>query len=130
MIASRSLKTPLDILTQPPDALSVALSHHHGAHEDLDGSNALQRHLALARGLVHAQLVAELVLGHGIWVVDLVTQDHKGHLGQLLHLEQRVQLSLGLGESLVVLGVDQEDDAVDFGKVVSPETTGCGRKIT
>jgi hypothetical protein len=25
----------------------------------------------------------------------------------------------------VVLGVDQEDDAVDLGEVVLPETTGC-----
>ena len=36
-----------------------------------------------------------------------------------------VQLGLGLDEPLVVLGVDQEDDAVHFGEVVLPETSGC-----
>lgn len=69
--------------------------------------------------------MSELVLGDGIGVVDLVAQDHERDLGQLLHLEQRVQLGLRFGESLVVLGVDEEDDSVDLGEVVSPQTAGC-----
>ena len=71
-------------------------------------------------------LVAELVLGHGIRVVDLVAEDDERHLGELLHRQERVELGLGLGEPLVVLGVDEEDDAVDFGEVVFPEAAGCG----
>lgn len=115
----------LDVLAQPPDGLTVALPHHNRAHEDLHRSDALQWDLALAGRLVHAELVSELVLGDGVGVVDLVAQDHEGDLGQLLHLEQRVQLGLRLGESLVVLGVDEEDDPVDLGEVVPPETAGC-----
>lgn len=125
MFRALCTSSTLDVLTQPPNALSVTLPHHDRAHEDLDRSDALQRDFALARSLVHAQLVAELILRHGIWVVDLVAQDHKGHLGQLLHLEQRIELGLGLGESFVVLGVDQEDNAVDFREVIPPQTTGC-----
>lgn len=53
-----SEKGRLDVVRQPPDAVAVTLPHHHGAHEHLDGADALQWDLALARGLVHAQLVA------------------------------------------------------------------------
>jgi len=69
--------------------------------------------------------VAEFVLGDGVGVVDLVAENDKGDLGELLHGEERVQLGLGLDEPLVVLGVDQEDDAVHFGEIVLPETSGC-----
>jgi hypothetical protein len=123
-IYTTSNKDSLDILAQPPDPLAVPLPHDDAAHEHLDRPDALERHLALARGLVHAELVAELVLRHGVRVVDLVAQDQHGHLGQLLHGQQRVQLGLGLGEPLVVLGVHQEDDAVHFREVVLPEAAG------
>jgi hypothetical protein len=66
----------------------------------------------------------QLVLGHGVGVVDLVAQDDEGNLGELLHGQEGVELGLGLGESLVVLGVDEEDDTVDVGEVVSPDTAG------
>lgn len=118
-------RTSLDILAQPPDALAVSLPHDDTAHEHLDGPDALEGYLALARGLVQAELVAQLVFRDGVGVVDLVAEDHKGHLGQLLHGEQRVELGLGLGEPLVVLRVDEEDDTVYFGEVVLPETAGC-----
>lgn len=38
----------LDVLRQPTDTLAVALAHNNGAHEDLNGSDALERDLALA----------------------------------------------------------------------------------
>lgn len=100
------------------------MSEDNGAHENLNGPDTLQRHLALASRLVHAELVTELLLGNGVGVVNLVTEDHKGNLGELLHGEKSVKLGLGLGESLVVLGVDEEDDAVDFREVVLPEAAG------
>ena len=37
----------LDVLRQPPDAFTVALSHDDRAHEDLDGSDISERDLAL-----------------------------------------------------------------------------------
>jgi hypothetical protein len=69
--------------------------------------------------------VSHLVLGDGIGVVDLVAKDNKGNLGKLFHREEGVELGLGLTESLVVLGVDKEDDTVDLGEVVAPDTSGC-----
>jgi hypothetical protein len=128
VLSSHGIHTPslsfLDVLRQPPDAVTVSLSHHHGAHEQLDRSNALQLQLALSGCLVQAQLVSQLVLGNGVGVVDLVAQDDKGNLGKLLHGQEGVELGLGLGKSLVVLGIDEEDDTVDVGEVISPDTTG------
>lgn len=96
---------------QPADTLAVALSHNDGAHEDLDGADALERDLALARGLVQAELVPQLVLGDGVGVVDLVAEDEEGSLLEVLHGEERIELGLGLQEALWVFGVDEEDDA-------------------
>lgn len=74
--------------------------------------------------------MTEPVLGDGAGVVDLVTEDDKRYLGQLLHGEEGVKLSLGLGEALLVLGIDKEYDAVDFGEVISPDTAGyCEREL-
>lgn len=124
MPITNTLHLFLNVLGQPPDTVAVTLSHNHGAHEELDRSDTLQLHPALSGRLVQAQLVPQLVLGNGIGVVDLVAQDHKGNLGKLLHGQKGVELGLGLGESLVVLGVDKEDDTVDIGEVISPDTAG------
>lgn len=117
----------LHVLREPSYAITVALAHNDRAHEHLDGSDALKLDLPLTRCLVHTQLVSELVLGDGLGVVDLVAQDDKRHLGELLHCEESVELGLRLGEALVILCVDEEDDTVDFGEVISPDATGCGR---
>jgi len=69
--------------------------------------------------------VSHLILGDGIGVVDLVAQNNEGNLGELFHREKGVELGLGLLESLVVLGVDEEDDTVDLGEVIAPDTSGC-----
>lgn len=120
----------LHVLRQPAYGLSVSLSHHHGAHEQLDRSDTLELNLALASGLVKAELMSHVVLGDGVGVVDLVAQDNKGNLGELLHGEKSVKLDLGLLESLVVLGVDEEDDAVDLGEVISPDSASWGVNVS
>jgi hypothetical protein len=50
--------------------------------------------------------VTELILADGVGVVDFVSEDEEGDLGELLHGEEGVELGLGFGEALVVLGVD------------------------
>lgn len=105
----------LHILAEPADTVAVALSHNHTAHEDLNRSDALERHLALARRLVQTQLMAQLVFGNGVRVVDLVAEDHEGRRGEILHGEQGVQLGFGFAKALVVFGVDEEHNAANFG---------------
>ncbi len=67
--------------------------------------------------------MAEFLLGHGVRVIDLIAQDEEGHLGQVLHREQRVQLGFALGKPLVVLGVHHEHDAAHLREVVLPQPT-------
>lgn len=67
--------------------------------------------------------MAELILRDGVGMIDLVAEDDEGDLRELLHREERIQLRLGLWEPLVILGVDEEYDTVDFGEVVLPETS-------
>lgn len=66
----------------------------------------------------------QLVLGHRVGMVDLVAEHKEGGLGQLFHGEQGVELGFGFGEALGVFGVDEEDDAADFGEVIAPEAAG------
>jgi hypothetical protein len=105
---------PLDVLAQPPDTLSVTLPHDHTAHENLDRSNALKRYLALASGLVQAECRAKLVFRHGLGMINLVTENNERGVFELLHGEEGVEFGLGFVEALVVLCVDEEDNAGDF----------------
>lgn len=69
--------------------------------------------------------MSKLVFAHGVGVVDLVSEDEEGNLGEFFHGEESIELSLGFGESLEILGIDKEDDAAHFREVVFPETSGC-----
>lgn len=62
----------LHILTQPSDAFTVTLSEHNAAHEDFDGSDALEWHLPLACCLVKTKHVSQLLLADSLWMIDLV----------------------------------------------------------
>ena len=53
-------------------------------------------------------------------MVDLVAKDDEGCILKLFHGEKCVELGLGFLKTLVVLGVDKEDDAADFREVVAP----------
>jgi hypothetical protein len=71
----------------------------------------------------------ELLLAHGAGCIDLVAEDEEGDLRELLDGEKGVELGFGLGEALEVGAVDEEDDAVDLGEVVSPETASYASYI-
>ena len=63
----------------------------------------------------------EVVLAHRVGVVDLVAQDEEWDLGQLLDRQQRIELGFALREALVVGAVDEEDNTVYLGEVVTPQ---------
>ena len=65
----------------------------------------------------------ELVLAHSAGCVNLVAEDKEGDLGELLNGEEGVKLRLGLGEPLKVSTVDEENDTIDLGEVITPEAT-------
>lgn len=68
--------------------------------------------------------MAEGVFGLCVGVVNLVAEDNKGDVGEGIPVQEEIEFVLGLRESLGVDGVDQEDDTVDFGEVISPDTAG------
>lgn len=68
--------------------------------------------------------MSQLILRNSIGVIDLIAEDKEGHARELFHSEEGVQLGFGLGESLEVLGVYQENDSANFGEVVFPEAAG------
>jgi hypothetical protein len=69
-------------------------------------------------------MVTQLILTHSIRVIDLVSKNEEGDLGEFFHGEERVKLGFGFGEAFVVFGVDEKDDAAYFGEVVFPEAAG------
>lgn len=79
----------------------------------------------LASGLVETQVMPELLLTHSTRCVDLVTENKERNLGEFLDRKKSIQFRLGFGETFKVGRVDKEDDTVDLGEVVTPETTSC-----
>ena len=68
----------------------------------------------------------QLILADRIRMIDLVAQNQKRRLVEILHTQQRIQFCLALCEPLGVLRIYQEDDAGDFGEVIAPEAACCG----
>jgi hypothetical protein len=71
--------------------------------------------------------MTEFILAHSTRGVNLVSKDEERHLGKVLDGKECIKFGLGLRESLKVGTVDEEDNTVDFGEVVPPETPGCER---
>lgn len=57
-------------------------------------------------------------------MVNLVAEDYEGDVGEGIPVQEEIEFVLGLRESLGVDGVDQEDNTVDLGEVISPDTAG------
>ena len=57
-------------------------------------------------------------------MVDLIAKDTEGDFGEFFHREKCVKLGFGFGKAFVIFGVNEEDDAGDFGEVVFPKTAG------
>jgi hypothetical protein len=114
----------VEILPDPPQSFSVALTFKDRTHEQFERSAVQLRSwdLALAGRLtVKAEGLTELLFRASSRSVDLVSEDEDRTVGQLLVGQQRVQLGLGLGESVTIAAVHQEDDGVHRGKVVAPD---------
>jgi hypothetical protein len=121
-LASLSPNPPSQKRTSPP----LTLPHNHTTHKHLNRAYPLERDFPLPRRLPQPQLMPQLLLAHRVRVIDLVAEDQEGDFGEVFHGEEGVELGFGFGQALVVFGVDEEDDAADFGEVVAPETAGWG----
>lgn len=72
--------------------------------------------------------MSELLLTNRTRCVDLVTKDEERNLREFLDGEEGVEFGLGFGEAFKVGRVDEEDDTVNLGEVVAPESASC-RKV-
>ena len=70
---------------------------------------------------VEAQLVGELRRVHGVREVLLVGEHQEHGVLELVLLEHVLELLVRLGDPLLVVGVDDEDEALGVLEVVSPE---------
>ena len=68
-------------------------------------------------------MVPQLFFADGTGGIDLVTQDEEGNLGEFFNREQCVEFGFRFRETLEISAVDEEDDSVDLGEVVTPEST-------
>lgn len=48
-------------------------------------------------------------------MINLVTKNDERSVLKLFHGEESIELGFRLGKTLMVLGIDEEDDAGDFG---------------
>lgn len=75
--------------------------------------DACQERLSSSSGALEGRVwvgakgaLAQLLLGRRRCNVNLVAEDEEGHGAEVILRQQRVELGLGLGEALVVRGVD------------------------
>lgn len=112
---------------EPLETIGVSYSLHHTAHKQLNWSGAWVLLLGiLAIGLMEmeVELLSQLLLLHGVLLVDFIAEDHKGDILELFHLKQWIQLTLGLVDSLSVCCVDHKDNTVKLTAILLPGLTG------
>lgn len=92
----------VEILGDPAESFSIALSFENGAHDEFERSavKLRSRNFALAGCLaVQAKDLSKFVLGGRSGTVNFVPQDQDGTIGQLLVRQQGVQFSFGLDKA-------------------------------
>lgn len=70
---------------------------------------------------MQAQLIRDLSSIHGIGQILLIGKDQEKGIPQLVLVEHTLQLLAGLDDTVTIVAVDDEDDALRVLEVVSPE---------
>lgn len=72
---------------------------------------------------VKAKLVGNLGGVHGVWKILLVGKDQQDGVAQLVLVEHTLEFLAGLDDTVTIVAVDDEDDALGVLKVMSPQGT-------
>jgi len=81
-------------------------------------------HVPLAGAdVVEAELVGDLSDGHGLRKILLVGEHEEDGVAELVLSEHLVELVVGLGDTLAIVGVDHKDETLSVLEVVPPEGT-------
>ena len=113
----------LDELRKPGEAILVAYSLDHTAHEQFYrpcSGDFLCR--VLAEGLVEwqAQQLPQLLFLVRLFLVYLIPEYDEGHIGEFWHLEQLLELPLGLFQAGGLCRIYHKDNAVEGAAVLGP----------
>jgi hypothetical protein len=68
-------------------------------------------------------MVSQLLFTDSTRGINLVPKDEERNLGQFLDRQKSIELSFRLREALEIRTVDQENNPMNFGEVVTPETS-------
>jgi hypothetical protein len=69
---------------------------------------------------VEAELVGDLSSVHRVGQILLVRENEQHSLTQLVLVEHAVELIAGLANTVAIVGVDDEDQSLGVGVIVSP----------
>jgi hypothetical protein len=84
----------LDVLRQPPDTFAIALAHDNRAHEDLNGTDALEGHFALTSRLVETKFVTLLGDEFSLYLRKIRTLRLRTRVSSLTALGSALKISL------------------------------------
>jgi len=140
--------TLLHILAEPADTVTIALSQHNRAHENLNRADALKRHLSFSRGLVEAEDGSQVFFRDGVRVYYtsaqvnahsdilrsiLLPRTTKGVLDSssmdsCIYISTRkspsvtthqcIEFCLGLREPLMIFSVNEENNARNLREIL------------
>lgn len=111
-ISDSLLEGALDVSGHPIKALVETLRG--------GGAAALHKPVALAEG-VKAELLGDVGGRHGLGKILLVGEHEEHGVAELVLGEHLLELITGLTDTIAIVGVDNEDDAVGVLEVVAPE---------
>ncbi len=101
-----------NVLGEPVETLIQAVTSGGAGSLDVPGS---------ASECVQAELVSDFGSGQGAWEILLVGEDEEDGIAELLFREHLVELFAGIIDSVAIVGVNDEDEALSVLVVVSPE---------
>lgn len=112
MTEGQHLSALLEVGREPFETFVKAVSagSARGLNEPLSLSQAVQ-----------AELVSNLCRVHGVGQILLVGKDEKKSVAKLIFVEHSLQFFACLRNSLSIVGINDEDDAVRVLEVMSPE---------
>jgi len=92
--------------------------------ETITRSGASSLHVPLTSAdVVETKLVGDLSNRHGLRKILLVGKDEKDGVAELILSEHLVELVVGLGDTLTIVGIDHKDETLSVLEIVPPERT-------
>jgi len=112
----------LQELAEPSEAFSVTSLLGNGAHEDFNGSAIDLADLFASPSALGSQsiYISQFFFRSGILLIDLVTEDDNGDLGEFGGGHEGFEFLFRFFKSVLVGSVDEVNDTVNSGEITLP----------